>query len=185
MRRWKSRYLACRCDSGDRRRESARDPEIAVRTGCNRTRRIHSGKLGNLSVRSDPAEHVYRLFGEPDISIRAESHISGKRIRCRRMELRESPSPKIKAPDRMIGLIAEPDVTIRARSDPHTYAKERKLKLGNLSVRSDRPDLTSRSFPEPHIAVRTQGNECRIAQAWRADVADPALRCDPGNLAAV
>src|SRR5438046_7953226 len=118
--------LACRSNSGYGRRESARDPKITVPTGCNRVRRIYPCKLPNLSARRDPSKLVHRLFGKPDIPIRAESHVSRKRIRRWSIELGESPTPKIKAPDRMIGLIAEPDVTIRAGSNPQTYANVRK-----------------------------------------------------------
>src|SRR4030095_13273015 len=92
---------------------------------------------------------------------------------------------QIKAPDCVVGLIAKPDIAVRAGRDAHAHAEEGKLKLRDFARGSHPRDRTGRTFAEPHIAIGPDGNECGVAQAGCAKAVDLAPWGDDGHLAAV
>src|ERR1041385_8146916 len=115
---------ASRSHSCDRGRKSACDPEVAVRSGSDRCRRVDPGKLCDLAGRGDLCKLADGLLREPDVAVTSQSHVAGVGIRRWSPELGENPGREIVAPDGVIGLIAKPNIVIRTSGDADTDAKE-------------------------------------------------------------
>jgi hypothetical protein len=99
-RRGKEGDLPGRGYPANHRRKAHREPDVAIRAVGNRTRRFHvAAKLGNNTLRRNPANLASRQLRKPKITITSRGNVLWKSIWSGNWESRERVGSEIDAPD--------------------------------------------------------------------------------------